>query len=232
MLVFPAADGRLDVLARFWCPEEGIVERSRIDAVPYADWARDGYLRATEGNVTGYDVIREDIKTLAETYAIEGIGYDRWNASHLVTQLVGDGAPMVPTGQGFADLHPLARKAAKLVAWLHRVPLRRGPRVSATLETRHCPDLSRRSSSVTEVAGREEPARSGRTATVVLAAPVWADPAHRRAPSFRAEGVERATVGWQGPQDASGPPPRPTFGIVCPSKLTRDRVASAASSSG
>jgi len=115
VLVFPAADGALDVLARFWCPEEGIAERSRIDAVPYADWARDGYLRATEGNVTDYDVIREDIKTLAETYAIEGIGYDRWNASHLMTQLVGDGAPMVPTGQGFADLSAPSKELEKLI---------------------------------------------------------------------------------------------------------------------
>ena len=35
-------DGYLDVLARFWCPAEGIALRSRRDHVPYELWARAG----------------------------------------------------------------------------------------------------------------------------------------------------------------------------------------------
>ncbi|HSH21818.1 MAG TPA: hypothetical protein VK992_04260 [Candidatus Caenarcaniphilales bacterium] len=94
----------LDVVCCFWCPPEGIAERSWRDGVPYADWARDGFLIATEGNVTDYDVAREGIRELAGEYQIEEIGFDRWNATQLITQLGGDGATCVPISQGFAEL--------------------------------------------------------------------------------------------------------------------------------
>ncbi len=107
--------GVLDVLARFWCPAEGIAIRSRRDHVPYELWVRDGSITATEGNVTDYDVVRTEIRDLAETYDIREIGYDRWNATQLVTQLTEDGATMVPVGQGYASL------SAPTKEWLARI---------------------------------------------------------------------------------------------------------------
>ena len=115
LLLLPADDGVLDVLARFWCPQEGIDERSRRDGVPYADWAREGFLIATEGNVTDYDVVREGIRELAEEYQIEEIAYDRWNATQLITQLTGDGATCVPIGQGFGELTAPSKELEKLL---------------------------------------------------------------------------------------------------------------------
>jgi phage terminase large subunit-like protein len=108
-------DGMLDILARFWCPEEGIAIRSRRDHVPYELWVREGYIKATPGNVTDYDIVREDIRDLAERYAIREIGYDRWNATQLVTQLMSDGAEMVPIGQGYVSM------TAPTKEWLARI---------------------------------------------------------------------------------------------------------------
>jgi phage terminase large subunit-like protein len=78
----------LDVMRLTWCPPKGVGD---------------------------CDVIRDDIKELAETYAIVEIGHDRWNATQLVTQLMGDGAEMVPIGQGFADLSAPSRELEQLV---------------------------------------------------------------------------------------------------------------------
>jgi phage terminase large subunit-like protein len=93
-----------DVLARFWCPEEGIAIRSRRDHVPYDVWVRQGWIKATPGNVTDYDIVRDDIRELAGRYGIREIAYDRWNATQLITQLMSDGARCVPIGQGFATM--------------------------------------------------------------------------------------------------------------------------------
>ena len=100
VLVWRREDGGYWVRAWFWLPGEGLGERARKDRVPYAAWQEQGLVRVTEGNVTDYDVIREDIRALAERYAIREIAFDRWNSSQLVNQLKADGATMVAMGQG------------------------------------------------------------------------------------------------------------------------------------
>jgi phage terminase large subunit-like protein len=103
------------VLARFWCPEEGITQRSRVDGVPYADWVRDGYLVATPGNVTDYAYVREAIRELAGTYQVDEVAFDRWNATQLATELGADGATCVAVAQTHAGLGPGWRELEKLV---------------------------------------------------------------------------------------------------------------------
>ena len=105
-LVFPPkeVDGRYQAMWHFWVPEEGIQKRSKADRVSYDVWEREGFIEATEGNITDYDVIRKRINELKAVYNIKEIAYDRWNATQLTTQLEGDGFVMVPFGQGFASM--------------------------------------------------------------------------------------------------------------------------------
>jgi phage terminase large subunit-like protein len=104
LMLHDAPDGKVDVLARFWAPEEGIAIRSRRDHVPYDVWAREGWITTTPGNVTDYDRVREDIHELSQVYRIREIGYDPWNATQIVTQLMADGARCVPIRQGMASM--------------------------------------------------------------------------------------------------------------------------------
>lgn len=104
-----------DVLCRFWCPEDGIRERSRRDGVPYEDWVRDGFLTATPGNVTDYRYIRSELAELAERYTIGDIGFDKWNATQLVTELMDDGASCTSIPQTHAGLGPAWRELEKIV---------------------------------------------------------------------------------------------------------------------
>ena len=108
-------DGMYDVLCRFWCPEDGIIERSRTDGVPYQQWADAGLLTATPGNITDYAYIRAEIAELAEQYQVPEIGYDKWNATQLATELEQDGATMVPIPQTWSGLAPGWRELDRLI---------------------------------------------------------------------------------------------------------------------
>jgi phage terminase large subunit-like protein len=56
------------------------------------------------GNVVNYDVIRAKIKELSEWFKIiADVVIDRWNATHLSTEIMGDGFAVAPRGQGFAS---------------------------------------------------------------------------------------------------------------------------------
>jgi phage terminase large subunit-like protein len=114
LLICP--DGEyVDVKAYFWCPAEGIVQRSQRDGVPYDVWADQGLIVKTPGNVTDYDRIRQDVRNIADDIGIGPIGYDRWNASQLVAQLQDDGAEMIPVGQGYASLAMPMKEVEKLM---------------------------------------------------------------------------------------------------------------------
>jgi phage terminase large subunit-like protein len=98
-----------------WLPEATLAERARTDHVPYQAWREQGWLHATAGDVTDFDVVREHIRALAEEYAIREIAFDRWGATQLSTQLQQDGATMVAMGQGFGSLAAPTREFERLV---------------------------------------------------------------------------------------------------------------------
>lgn len=103
VLCFPPDDGEevWTWLVFLWVPEERMAWRARNDQVPYPDWARQGLIKATPGNVVDYRVIRADINELGRRYGIEEIGFDPWNATQLATQLgEEDGFVMVEMRQG------------------------------------------------------------------------------------------------------------------------------------
>jgi phage terminase large subunit-like protein len=102
-LLFPRDDGFIDSLSFFWIPKEGARKRAERDRAPYPQWIKEGFITATEGDVTDYAVIRRDINALGKRFNIKEIGLDRWNSSYLGTQLQEDGFTLVPIGMGFAS---------------------------------------------------------------------------------------------------------------------------------
>jgi len=114
--VFPDGDGGYDVLPEFFLPKENIKEKSNQDRVPYDQWAREGHLVATLGNIIDYEAVRQTLKDWGAEFHICEIAYDRWNATDLVTRLKeADGFTMVPIGQGFASLSAPSKSLETLV---------------------------------------------------------------------------------------------------------------------
>jgi phage terminase large subunit-like protein len=67
-------------------------------------WGRQGYALINEGNVVDYSVVRQQIEQAAERYNIQGIAFDRYNASQLVIELQDQGFNMQPFRQGIVSM--------------------------------------------------------------------------------------------------------------------------------
>jgi phage terminase large subunit-like protein len=101
--------GRLKTWGTRYLPEAAVQSRTDRNSVPYARWARQTFmgrplLTITEGNVTDYRKVEEDIRWALATFSLRAIGYDPWNAQDLVNRLTEDGAPMIEVRQGFPSL--------------------------------------------------------------------------------------------------------------------------------
>jgi len=114
--VFPDDDGGFDVLPQFFVPMDSLAERARRDRVPYPQWAAEGYLVATPGNVVDYEFIRQALKDWAAEFDLREIAFDPWNATDLVTRLQEqDGFTCVPMRQGFTSLSAPTKAMEKAV---------------------------------------------------------------------------------------------------------------------
>ncbi len=87
-----------------WTPKDTARARGKKDRVSYEAWGQQGFIKLTEGNVIDGDRVRADIVELGKKYEIQEIAYDRWGASHIATQLQGDGFALVGFGQGYASM--------------------------------------------------------------------------------------------------------------------------------
>jgi len=101
---FPVDGGGFEALWRHWCPERAYERLNERTSGQAAVWRREGWLTVTPGDVADYDYIRAQINKDREAFDVQAIGYDRWNASQMVNDLVAEDAPMVQIGQGYASM--------------------------------------------------------------------------------------------------------------------------------
>lgn len=89
-LLFPAQKGWTSWRAIFeaWIPDENIAERVRRDKAPFDKWVKEKKINATPGNIIDYDFIKSRLVTMSTLYKIQHIGYDPFNSSQLVNDLV------------------------------------------------------------------------------------------------------------------------------------------------
>lgn len=93
-------EGRLQVYCRIYCPAATLERRTQEETVPYQAWYDNGFLLSTPGDAVDYGFIEEDIDDHLAKYNIREIGFDRWNSSSLVANLLEKEAPMVEMAQG------------------------------------------------------------------------------------------------------------------------------------
>lgn len=116
-LLFHAEDLPLPLLPFFWVPAAAIERRVKRDRVPYDVWARQGFLKTTEGDITDYDTVRADLNELAGAYGIVELAVDRvFQGAQLCTQLAGDGFEVIAFGQGFLSMAAPVKRFLELVA--------------------------------------------------------------------------------------------------------------------
>lgn len=112
---FPDDHGGVDVLWRFWLPEDRLKDLSRRTAGEAEVWAREGLIRTTPGNVIDLKFIERQVLDDAEKFDVVTIGYDRWGATPLVTALQDEDITCVPRGQGYATASAPLKDVLRLV---------------------------------------------------------------------------------------------------------------------
>lgn len=85
VLAFPEDDERVLIVPRFYLPEE--TAREIEGRVPYVQWADQGLITLTPGNVCDYSFIEKDFLELAELYEIQEVRYDNKYAEELTQRI-------------------------------------------------------------------------------------------------------------------------------------------------
>ncbi|MGL9618301.1 terminase large subunit [Bradyrhizobium sp. U531] len=94
------------VLPHFFCPEADIRKRGDLDGVNYASWAKEGFVTATPGNVIDNAAVADYIRSLAERFQVQEIGFDVAFAQGVMAPLVDEGYPVVTIRQGWVTQSP------------------------------------------------------------------------------------------------------------------------------
>ncbi|MCK9569983.1 terminase large subunit [Candidatus Pacearchaeota archaeon] len=93
------------LLPWFWVPESALQNDANPNRDLYRTWAEQKLLTVTPGNVCDYDRVREDIKTIAETFGMRELAVDRlFQGAQLCTQLMDDGHDVIAFGQGHLSM--------------------------------------------------------------------------------------------------------------------------------
>lgn len=111
----PDVEGCRYVKPYFFCPADTIDKRSKEDKAPYRQWVDAGYLIATPGNQVDYDYVEDVVMSTYHKYAVKEIQVDRFNASHLATNLTEQGLEAAFYSQSIAGMSLPTKMFEKLV---------------------------------------------------------------------------------------------------------------------
>lgn len=107
----------LELIARFWLPEDRADELEQQLQVPIRQWAADGLLTLTEGDAIDYDAIEKQIVTDCRRLDVQRISYDRMFAGQLVQRIDAKtrGVDVVPIAQTYLGMSPGCKELERLL---------------------------------------------------------------------------------------------------------------------
>ncbi len=106
-LAFPRDDDpeAVDILVRFWCPEDKLSDSTNKYADQYRTWAQSGHLMTTPGNAVDYGFVKKCILEDAQRFRIGSVNVDRlFQGYQLSAELADEGLSIFGMGQGFLSM--------------------------------------------------------------------------------------------------------------------------------
>lgn len=85
--LFPDGDGGADLVWRFWAPEAAITQLDRLNMGRFTQFARDGWLTVTEGDVLDFERVYKDIEEDSRRFQILGGDADRWSTDPVIQEI-------------------------------------------------------------------------------------------------------------------------------------------------
>lgn len=114
----PEPDVEVELVARFWLPEDRIQSLERQLQVPLRQWVREGFLTLTEGDAIDYDAIEKQALKDCRFFDVQRIGYDRMFAGQLVQNVDREtkrGVKIEPIAQTFLGLSAGCKELERLL---------------------------------------------------------------------------------------------------------------------
>lgn len=97
----------------YYLPESALKEKA--DRELYKYWKQQGLLKITEGNVTDYDYITNDLVQAGEVLNIQAIGYDKYNATQWAIHSTELGLPLEEYPQTLGNFNKPTREMERLI---------------------------------------------------------------------------------------------------------------------
>jgi phage terminase large subunit-like protein len=108
-------DGGYIVHPWFFCPKDQLQKRAEHDAVPYPQWADQGYICPTDGNVVDFRAVEETIRDLCNRFDVREIAFDPHLARNMLNNLLEDGYPAVEMRQGWVTMAPAIKELERAI---------------------------------------------------------------------------------------------------------------------
>lgn len=106
-------DGTYYFKTDYYLPESALKEKA--DRELYKFWRQMGLLKITEGNVTDYDYITNDMIAASEILNIQSIGYDKYNATQWAIHATELGLPLEEYPQTLGNFNKPTREMERLI---------------------------------------------------------------------------------------------------------------------
>lgn len=116
-LIFPCdEEDTYDILPFFWIPDAKIRKLEVRLGVPLAQWARDGFIELSPGDVIDYRDIKARLEWAGSMFDLQEICWDPWNSRQISVPMVEAGYKCVEIRQGYQMLSEPTKKILELVA--------------------------------------------------------------------------------------------------------------------
>jgi len=99
----------------FLLPAEGLIERSKADAVPYDRWLTDGYLKVCEGWTIHGQYVADSIIALSKIFKLTEVGFDPYMARDVVRSMEEGGVNCIEVSQSITSLSAPTKRFEELV---------------------------------------------------------------------------------------------------------------------
>ena len=99
----------------FFCPEDNLRGRADRDGVPYPEWAEQGHIIPTPGEVIDYRIVEDHIRELCARFDVHEIAFDPHMARNMLNNLQEDGFPAVEMRQGWVTMAPAIKELERAI---------------------------------------------------------------------------------------------------------------------
>jgi len=113
----PAPGVELEMLWRYFVPEDRVEDLERHLQVPLSRWVSEGWITATEGNVIDYAKVRDVALADCAALDVQRISYDRMFAGQMVQEIDAElkGVEVVPVAQTYVGQSPSIKELQRLL---------------------------------------------------------------------------------------------------------------------